>query len=71
MKNIRKFNLKKSLALVIILFILLIINPFISNDYSFIFFKTIKYWAMVVPMMLIILFYIYIIIEEDKNSSGK
>lgn len=71
MKKIRKSNFKKSLALVIIFVIFFIVSPFISNEYSFIFFKTMKYWAMVVPMIIIILFYIYIIIEEDKNSSGQ
>jgi SNF family Na+-dependent transporter len=71
MKNIRKFNFKKSLALAIILVIFFIVSPFISNDYSFMFLKTMKYWVSMVPMLLIIPFFIYIIIEEDKNLSCK
>lgn len=71
MKNIRKFSFKKSLALIILFVYFMIIDPFLSNDFSFMFLKTVKYWVTRVPMLPIILFCIYIIIQENKNSIKK
>lgn len=71
MKNIKKASFKKCLPLIIMFVYFIIGSPFISNNYSFMFLKTVKYWVSIVPMLIIFPFAFYVTIEENKNSIEK
>lgn len=66
MKNINKHSLKNYFPAVIYTFFTLIIYPFVLNDYSFKFLKTVKYWATMVPLLVLIPILIMVIIEGNR-----
>jgi hypothetical protein len=65
-KNINKYSFKSYFPIVIYTFFPLIVYPFVFNDYSFKFLKTVKYWATMVPLLILIPILIMVIIEENK-----
>ncbi len=66
MKNINKNSFKSYFPTVIYTFFTLIIYPFVLNDYSFKFLKTAKYWATMIPLLVLIPILIMVIIEINR-----
>lgn len=71
MKNVREVNLKKGMPLIIIFVFSIIIMSFLLNNFSFKFLKTAKYWAAMVPMLLLFPFLLIASIEDDESSTEK
>ncbi|WP_142415335.1 hypothetical protein [Hathewaya massiliensis] len=62
-----KSNIRKALPLIIIFVWTAIISPFITNNCSFKFLSVPKYWASMVPMILLVPILIYVAIKDREK----